>query len=76
MGFPYRGKLLNTSYRADFICFESMLVELKAIQTLTSTDEAQVLNYLKASDYGKALLVNFGARSLEYKRLVFGPRKG
>jgi GxxExxY protein len=67
----YRGRPLTTSYRADFICFSSVLVELKAIQHLSGSEESQVINYLKASGLKKAILLNFGAPSLQYKRLVF-----
>jgi len=66
----YRGQLLNTSYRADFICFEHVIVELKATDGLISRDESQLLNYLTASGKEKGLLFNFGGRSLEYKRMV------
>ena len=66
----YRGALLNTSYRADFLCFEEIVVELKAIERMTSREESQLLNYLKASGKGKGLLLNFGSRSLDYKRMV------
>ena len=68
----YKGTLLNNHYRADFVCFGSIIVEFKAQSQLTSADEAQMLNYLKATGYYRGLLINFGASSLEYKRMVFG----
>jgi GxxExxY protein len=71
----YRGKMLQTSYRPDFLCHGTVLVELKALQKLSGTEEAQVINYLKASRLEKALLINFGAPSLEYKRLILSLRK-
>jgi len=68
----YKGNLLNTHYRADSVCFGNIIVEFKAQSQLTSADEAQLLNYLKATNYYRGLLINFGAPSLEYKRMVFG----
>ncbi len=66
----YRSAPLNTHYKADFICFDSIIVELKALSSISGTEEAQVLNYLKASGLHKALLINFGTTRLKYKRLV------
>ena len=68
--FVIRGRLLTCGYRADFVCFEDVLVEIKAIAKLTTADDAQLLNELKATGYQRGLLLNFGARSLEIKRLV------
>lgn len=66
----YRGERLNAFYKADFICYGSVIVELKALKQLSGVEEAQVINYLKASGMHRALLLNFGAQRLEYKRLV------
>ena len=75
----YENKLLRCAYRADFVCFESVFVETKAIAALTRTDDAQLNNELKATGMERSLLLNFGATSLEHRRLVFSssdnPRK-
>ncbi|MBI9017139.1 MAG: GxxExxY protein [Phycisphaerae bacterium] len=67
----YKGQVLDCYYQADFICFEEIIVELKALKQLSGIEEAQVLNYLKATEIKKALLINFGNSKLEFKRLVF-----
>ena len=71
----YKNQVLQCSYRADFVCFENVILELKAISQLTGADEAQTINALKATGLQKALLINFGAPSLDYKRLVFNLRE-
>ena len=71
----YKGKTLACSYRADFVCYESVVVETKAISQLTGADEAQAINQLKATGLHRALLINFGAASMDYKRLVFNLRE-
>ena len=63
----YKGQLLVTGYCADFICFESIVVELKALARMSGTEESQVINYLKATGYEVGLLLNFGSRSLEQR---------
>lgn len=66
----FKSILLKTSYRADFLCYGEIVVETKAISALTGNDEAQLLNYLKASKVKRGLLLNFGASSLQQKRMV------
>lgn len=69
----YNGQRLSTSYRPDFVCFGALLVEIKALQHLGGAEVAQVLCYLKAMRLSRALLLNFGAPRLEYRRLVRTP---
>lgn len=66
----YKGEILKKNYLADFICYNKIIVELKAISFLESVHDAQVLNYLKASGFKLGILVNFGEQSLKYKRIV------
>ena len=67
----YKGVRLTCSYRADFVCYETVIVELKAILALTGVEESQVLNYLKATRIERGLLLNFGRTRLEFKRFIF-----
>jgi len=71
----YKEMRLNTPYRVDFICFDEVAVELKAIAHLGGTEEAQLINYLKASGREIGLLLNFGARSLTYRRFILSNTK-
>jgi GxxExxY protein len=66
----YKGHTLRKSYVADFICYDKITVELKAVKELDNINEAQVFNYLKATGFKLGLLINFGKQSLEYKRIV------
>ena len=67
----YKEQLLKKHYQADFICYDDIIVELKALSALTSEHESQLLNYLKATGSKVGLLINFGNKSLEYKRMVY-----
>ena len=66
----YKGVLLRTGYRADFVCFDEIIVELKALHMIGVVEYAQLINYLKATGMNLGLLINFGSSSLEYKRFV------
>ena len=66
----YKGKTLSKHYKADFICYNKIIVETKATKELLGIDEAQVINYLKATGIKIGLLINFGTESLEHKRLL------
>jgi len=66
----YKGQALRGVHHVDFVCFGSVVVELKAVSALTTADEAQLLNYLAMTRMTRGLLINFGGKSLEFKRRV------
>jgi GxxExxY protein len=66
----YKERRLDTAYRADFLCFDSIVVEIKAIANTGIAEEAQMVNYLRATGKELGLLLNFGTRSLTYRRFV------
>ncbi len=66
----YKGRRLAKDYIPDFICFEQVIVEIKALKQLTSVEEAQLLNYLKATEKPVGVLLNFGSPRLEWKRMA------
>lgn len=67
----YKNQVLQKVYYADIICYDKIIVELKAMDGLVPEHYAQVINYLKATGYQLGLLVNFGTKSLQYKRLIY-----
>lgn len=66
----YKDLKLEKKYRADFFCYDKIIVELKAISGLTTDHESILLNYLKGTESKVGLLINFGTKSLQYKRMV------
>ncbi len=66
----YKGVLLPHKYFADFVVLDKIILEAKAIESLTDSHVKQTLNYLAASKLKLGLLVNFGEDSLNYKRVV------
>ena len=73
LAIAYKGSELAVKYKADFICYDQVIVELKALEKLGGNEMAQVINYLKVTGLERGLLMNFGARSLEYQRLILSP---
>ena len=65
----YKGHPLQQEYIADFICYDKIIVELKAVTQLNEVHSAQVFNYLKATGLDLAILVNFGERNIKIERL-------
>ena len=71
LNINYKGQSLTQKYFADLVCYERIIVEIKAINHLSGKEESQLLNYLKATGLRVGLLFNFGSRGkLERKRLV------
>lgn len=70
LDIEFRGRILNKKYIADYICFDEVIVELKATDGLADHDIAQVLNYLKATGKKLGLLINFGQTKLQYRRVI------
>jgi GxxExxY protein len=62
---------LSKTYQPDLLVEDRLVVELKALDRIGAVEEAQLLNYLKATDFKVGLIINFGATSLEWKRMVF-----
>jgi GxxExxY protein len=68
----YKGNMLKQTYRPDFICYNKIILELKAVKELSPEHRAQLINYLKATGYKLGLLVNFGHYpKVQIERIVF-----
>jgi GxxExxY protein len=71
LGIVYKNRHLKKTYEADLLCFEKIIVELKALDRLSGKEESQILNYLKASGLRLGLLINFGSHGrLEWRRFI------
>ena len=67
----YKGHLLRQNYEPDFVCFDEIIVEIKAVKAVTDEQRAQVINYLKVTGKQLGLLVNFGHYpKMEHERLI------
>lgn len=66
----YEGKKLSKFFRADFVCYEQIILELKSTKFITEADQKQTINNVKATNFKLGLLVNFGMLSLYYLRIV------
>ena len=71
LSLQYKGRQLQQTYRPDFICFDKIIVEIKAVSKIANEHRAQVHNYLKATGHRLGLLVNFGHHpKVEWERIV------
>ena len=70
----YKGMPLPSFFKADFICFNSVIAECKAQASTGAPEDAQVINYLALTGLERAVLLNFGTSSLQYKRLVLSKK--
>jgi len=69
----YKGRILTQSFRPDFMCFDNIIVEIKAVEYIVDAFRSQALNYLNATGRDLVLLINFGSHpKLEYERMVGG----
>ena len=70
----YKGNPLPSFFKADFVCFGSVIVECKSQASIGGAEDAQVINYLRITSLERAVLLNFGTPSLQYKRLVLSKK--
>ena len=71
MSILYRSKELESYFKPDFVCYDKIIVEIKALKKISDLEFSQTLNYLKISGFRLGLLINFGSYGkLEWKRIV------
>ncbi len=66
----YKDAILECYYIADFICFNDIILEIKALDKISNHEIAQLMNYLKATGKSRGLIINFGSKSLQFERRV------
>ncbi len=72
LSLEYKGRALSRTYEPDFVCFDKIVVEIKAVSALTDEHRAQLINYLNATGLKVGLLINFGHYpKLEYERIIY-----
>jgi len=70
LSIEYKGVVLSKKYNADFICYDKIIIETKALTELLTVHQSQVINYLNATKLKLGILVNYGEESLNYIRLA------
>ena len=70
LSVKYDGSFLKKKYYADFVCYDKIILEIKASESLNELHFAQILNYLSVTNFKLGILINFGTKSLTYKRIV------
>jgi GxxExxY protein len=70
LNIEYKGIVLSKKYNADFICYDKIIIESKALSELLTVHQSQVINYLKITKFKLGILVNFGEENLNYIRLA------
>mgnify|MGYP001008784413 CR=1 FL=1 len=66
----YKNEYLSKKYYADFICYDKIILDIKACENISDNHIAQVVNYLSATNFKLGIIINFGSKSLTYKRIV------